>query len=117
MIYTSKHLSLAVLETLVHVTRDELPDLVAHEIEIDDRDVEVLPVAAGRRVRQTGWSRAVSRAIGDTWLADSRSLALRVPSAIVPRESNVVIHPEHPGASGLAILSSEPFRFDPRLVV
>ncbi|MGH7564183.1 MAG: RES family NAD+ phosphorylase [Gemmatimonadota bacterium] len=32
MIYTSEHLSLPVLETLVHVTRDELPDLVAHEI-------------------------------------------------------------------------------------
>ncbi|MGH7557192.1 MAG: RES family NAD+ phosphorylase, partial [Gemmatimonadota bacterium] len=113
--YTSEHLSLAVLETLVQVTRDELPDLVAHEIEIDDRDVENLSEAAIRRVRRARWSRAVSRAIGDAWLAGGRSLAFRVPSAIVARESNVVINPEHAGASGLEIISSEPFRFDPRL--
>lgn len=115
MIYSSEHLSLAVLEILTHLTREELPDLVAHEIAIDDRRIETLGDAAAKRIRRARWSRAVTRAIGDRWLEERRSLGLRVPSVIVPREANVIINPEHPAAVELEVVSSEPFRFDPRL--
>ena len=36
------------------------------------------------------------QAVGDEWLQSGRSLALRVPSAVVPAEENVLVNPEHP---------------------
>lgn len=45
----------------------------------------------------------------------SRKL-LRVPSAVVPEESNVLIDPNHPRAGEVAVVSVRPFAFDPRLL-
>lgn len=53
--------------------------------------------------------------IGDAWIRARRTVALRVPSAVVPGEFNYVINPLHPDFSRLAIGPPEPFAFDPRL--
>lgn len=39
---------------------------------------------------------AETAAIGDAWLLDNASLALAVPSVIVPREHNFILNPQHP---------------------
>ena len=36
------------------------------------------------------------QAVGDAWLKSESSLALRVPSAVVPAEDNALINPDHP---------------------
>ncbi|MGH9381893.1 MAG: RES family NAD+ phosphorylase [Thermoanaerobaculia bacterium] len=51
----------------------------------------------------------------DRWLQQSRSLALCVPSAVVPSSTNVLINPLHRDAGNLEIVSREPFGFDSRL--
>ncbi len=57
-----------------------------------------------------------SRIIGDAWIRAQRSLALRVPSAVVPEEYNLLVNPVHPRFSELRIIGSpEPVVFDPRL--
>ena len=43
------------------------------------------------------------------------SLLLRVPSAIVPEEGNILVNPRHPEARKLRVASTRPFRFDARL--
>ena len=46
-----------------------------------------------------GWNAsphtAISQRIGDAWVACLTSVALRVPSVIVPSEFNVLLHPRH----------------------
>ncbi|MCY3731984.1 MAG: RES family NAD+ phosphorylase [Rhodospirillaceae bacterium] len=45
-----------------------------------------------------GWetaSRRTTRAIGDRWLAETRSALLQVPSAVVG-ETNIILNPAHP---------------------
>jgi len=59
---------------------------------------------------------AVTRKIGDTWLASNRSAIARVPSVILPHTYNYLLNPLHPGAKDIRIADSEPFNFDPRLV-
>ena len=59
---------------------------------------------------------AACREFGDRWLDERRSLALRVPSVIVPQESNILLNPLHPQAAGIRILEQTEFRFDPRMV-
>lgn len=59
---------------------------------------------------------AVTRKIGDTWLASQRSAIARVPSVILPRTYNYLLNPLHPDAKSIRITESERFIFDPRLV-
>jgi RES domain-containing protein len=56
-----------------------------------------------------------TRVFGDTWVRESRSAALRVPSAVVPGEFNYLLNPAHPDFARLELGRPEPFLFDPRL--
>ena len=58
----------------------------------------------------------VSQGIGDRWLDEATSAALRVPSVIVPAESNFLLNPRHPEFERLEIGAPEELRLDPRLV-
>lgn len=49
---------------------------------------------------------------GDEWLREKRSLVLRVPSAIIPEESNFLINPEHGELAQVAIRSKLRFALD-----
>lgn len=55
------------------------------------------------------------RHIGDDWSRSKRSFALRVPSAVVPDEHNILLNPEHPDFAKLQLEQLTPVRLDPRL--
>lgn len=117
VVYTAATLSLAALEYLVHVDPEDVPDdLVAMRIEMPD-EAPVQKVAVEDLPR--GWSREPDHPacieIGDRWAAEVQSLALRVPSAVVPEESNILLNPAHPDARRLRVIRVRGFTFDPRL--
>jgi len=56
------------------------------------------------------------QAIGDTWIEGGESLVLKVPSVIIPTESNYLINPAHRKFRSVTIDPPEPFAFDPRLL-
>jgi RES domain-containing protein len=53
--------------------------------------------------------------IGDEWLRSKASSVLRVPSVIIPDESNFLLDPTHPDFAKLSIGTPKEFWFDPRL--
>ncbi len=53
--------------------------------------------------------------IGNEWAKEQRSLALRVPSAVVPGEFNYLLNPHHPDYAKAKKGKRQPFSFDPRL--
>ncbi len=57
---------------------------------------------------------AVQR-IGDAWVEAGTSPVLRVPSVVVPEESNYVLNPHHPEFGRIRIGRPEPVAIDPRL--
>lgn len=119
MVYAASHLSLAVLEKLVHVDPDVIPDrLAAFEIEIPDERAFVEVVSPDGL--PSDWKAQPpapgTQNIGRAWLADStRPGILVVPSAIVPSETNYLLNPSHSDAGRWMVVASEPFRFDARL--
>ena len=118
VVYTSATLSLAALELLVHVDPEELPDdLVALGIEVPARawDLGVRSGGLPEDWREVP-NHPVCHRIGDQWLEAGAALVLRVPSAIVPQEESVLLNPKHPDAAEVRVISTEPFRFDRRLV-
>ena len=118
IVYTSKTQSLAVLEMLVHL---DGPDLLqayvligveVHESLVRDLDLPTLP---------PGWRSDPAppslRKIGDQWVVAQSSVALRVPSTLVPGESNLLLNPAHTDFQRLAIGKPAAFSFNPRLTI
>jgi RES domain-containing protein len=57
-----------------------------------------------------------ARALGTKWLLEAQSAALRVPSAVIPREANYLLNPLHPSFEKILLESAVPFEFDVRLL-
>jgi RES domain-containing protein len=120
IVYTAGAASLAILERLVNTDPDLLPsDLRLTRIEVPD----TVPVEdlSGRAKLPARWrtlaNLVLTRRIGMQWLAANDSAVLRVPSAIVPEESNFLLNPAHLAYPLIRARNSRPFRFDVRLFV
>ena len=118
MIYTAGTLSLAVLEYLVHVNPDKIPDdlvSIAGEIPdtlaIDHIAIETLPPNWNDLTLQP-----VTQTIGTQWVTAGHSAVLRVPSVLIPQESNYVLNPRHPEFAAITWSALEPFAFDSSLL-
>lgn len=117
VVYASGSLSLAALEILVHLDASApLPELSAISIALPPELLTIEAFSAHKAVSGgLPWSLAQTRAWGDRWCAMGTTPALRIPSAIVPRESNFLLNPLHPDFSRLRISQPESFALDNRL--
>ena len=57
-----------------------------------------------------------TRAIGTRWLLEGSSAVLKVPSMVVPRESNYMVNPAHPRFPEIELSGPLEFEFDVRLL-
>ena len=58
---------------------------------------------------------ASTREFGSRWVAELRSVVLRIPSIVVEGEFNYLLNPRHPDFARLEIGKPRAFSFDPRL--
>jgi len=114
MVYASGSVALACLETLTHMrTPRRLEERWLFTIEIPDDQIEELSsLPVGWNAEPAG---SVSREAGDLWVREQRSVALLVPSAIVPLEKNALLNPHHPSFRLDRVRRPARFRYDPRL--
>lgn len=116
MIYTSGSLSLAALETLVHLdTALPLPRFIAFAVHLAPDDIRSAQLPPAYSFEGGLPSLKNTRRVGDEWIAAGTSLALRVPSAIVPQEFNLLLNPAHPRFSSVVIGAPAAFVLDSRL--
>jgi len=112
VIYTSATLSLAALEFLVHLSgSQDAPALVSFCLRFDSKLVS--DVALPRSWRKLKLSE--TRALGRLWVESSKTPILRVPSFVVPSESNYILNPAHPKFAQIKIARPEKFVLDKRL--
>jgi RES domain-containing protein len=118
MLYCASNISLAVLETFVHLKAGGLP-LNRYLVEL------TIPDAVWRRATSlpappVGWDAIpagkVSLDEGDRWLKASAGAVMIVPSVIVSEEWNVLINPLHPDANGIKARKVRKWGYDPRLM-
>ena len=105
VVYLADSRALAALETLVHLTT---PGSRA-------KPFVIIPASIPTAGVKTPEVAADPRSAGDAWIANRRSLALRVPSAIVPGEFNFLLNPSHPDITKIRIGEPMPFEFDRRI--
>lgn len=117
VIYTSQSIALATLEVLVHLSKNLIPnDLMLLEIYIPD---EIVPLTLKKEKLPNNWfvfpPLKITENIGNHFVQEQKSLILKVPSAIVKNEYNLLINPNHPDFKRVKVNYKEKFNFDPRL--
>ena len=118
MVYAADQPATALLETLVHAGRGDLvqAEYVLFRIHLEE-ETHVLRLPGDQRPedwRAWPWPASTQR-IGSFWHEQQASVALAVPSAVVPIHTNVLLNIQHPDFSALTIDPPEPFAVDTRL--
>ncbi|PIE51932.1 RES superfamily protein [Candidatus Fermentibacteria bacterium] len=117
-LYTAESIALTVLEYLVHVPLGLKPDkLKIVTISIPDN-------APGTEIPEADlpadWNiypfPPETAAMGSEWLESEKGLYLKVPSAVVPLCSNIILNPGHPLMGEVKIERTGCFKLDPRLL-
>lgn len=117
MLYCGTTISLAVLETFVHLQAGGLP-LNRYLVEID------IPAQVWKKARHfthppIGWDAIptgkVSLDEGDNWLRSNSCAVALVPSVIVAEEFNVLINPAHADSIHINARKVRKWTYDPRL--
>jgi RES domain-containing protein len=115
--YVSERQSTAALETLVHVLPAAVRDRYKiFRVEWPDELTEHFPARKLPRDWRASPPSGATMHIGDVWVRERRSVALALPSAVAPDDTNFLLNPEHPDFVKIRIASPASFEFDPRLL-
>jgi len=117
VIYTAESKALACLENVVHRNSRGLQKnfrqmniAIPDEIEMEEIKLTDL---------KTDWKEFArmpyTQSIGDEWIRTGKTAVLKVPSAIVPGDSNYLLNPAHKDFSKIKLLKTLPFQFDSRI--
>jgi RES domain-containing protein len=118
VVYASESRALAALEYLVHVPMSSIPrDLEMMELVIPKRIIPENIDPAGLPPKWRKYPPPQSLAtLGSNWVHSNRSLLLRVPSAVVENEFNVLINPKYEDLKRIRTIGPVRFEFDSRLL-
>jgi RES domain-containing protein len=117
VVYTAESLALALVEAMTGLERYgqlrryvffrvEIPEVLISEVSGDDltEEWDQHPPASS------------SQRIGDRWVSNGESVALKVPSVVVPYSDNYLLNPAHPSFDEVEIGPGEAFPIDERLI-
>lgn len=114
IVYASSSLALATMELLVHLDPTmPLPPLLAFRISLPPELILDQPAPGGA---PPSMNLSTSRQVGDQWIRSGSTVALRVPSVVIPLEHNFLLNPNHSRFPELLIDPPLPLSLDPRLV-
>jgi RES domain-containing protein len=115
ILYTATTLSLAILETIVHLPGLPKEDFCMIEIEIPTNSITTIT----EKQLPSRWnefpSLSVLKKMGDSFIKKGEFLALKIPSAIVPEEFNYLLNPAHADFKKVKITRKKNLSFDERL--
>jgi len=111
VVYMAESISLAVLENLVHMSREDFPTGYVVVGAVIPDTVKIL----SEEQLQTCFGALPPQRLGDLWIESLSSAVLRVPSAVVPHEFNYLLNPRHPAFPDIVPEIPVPYVFDRRL--
>lgn len=115
LLYTSSSRSLAIVESLAHLTEvNNIEEYAMLVLYVPD-DITRTSYTGERLVK--GWQNnfTYTQNIGDIWAKENKSLILEVPSVIVSKEYNFLVNPLNKEYGKLKLIEIEAFSFDSRL--
>ncbi len=116
VIYTGGSIEIALLEVLANITTPQLDNYKLVQIEIPDDSIEELTVTDLPKNWKHYPAPTEITMVGDEWINSNRSVALKVPSCIVPTAYNYVLNCSHSYFRKVKIIDISPFKIDNRLM-
>ena len=113
IVYCADHPSTALLEILVHATRQTVPETYQLiEIELPD------DIAIEHAMLETGWESdsPLTQRTGTSFVVANSHAVLCVPSVIMPKATNYLLNPRHPDAARIVVTDTYRYPFDSRLL-
>ncbi len=115
-VYAAGSRALAVLEMLVHLDGPQLLEsYLMYEAEFAEALVTELPVGDLPSDWREDPAPGSTQKLGDGWIESGASAVLRVPSVLIPEESNYLLNPRHAEFGKIRISGPVRFGFDGRL--
>lgn len=116
ILYTAATPSLALLESVVHISNIPTIPYCMIGIEIPDNSIEEISV----RDLPDGWQVNPPaddlKEIGNRFVSEGKYLALKIPSALMPEEFNIILNPNHTDFKKVRIVSNRNLSIDERLL-
>ena len=115
MLYATEHISLGVLEMLVHNQFQDFKEaLCLLYISIPDT-IAIKEIKISKLKTEWIEDNSYTKFIGNEFIKSSSNLVLKVPSAVVNEEHNLLINPLHSDFKKIKIIKTTKFRTDERL--
>ncbi len=116
VLYTAAHISLSVLEMIVHVDDlQQVEGLHLLALEIPD-SLQLAEVRLSKLKKNWFDDVDYTQWMGTRFATDNQCVGLIVPSVVVPQERNVILNPDHKDFKKVKLLSNEKIVFDKRLI-
>lgn len=114
IVYAATSVALAALEYAVQSSVRPI-DSVLMEIHVPGTCAMLEDRIGGDLPGNWAFVEEQSRGLGTAWLTEGKSLALSVPSVVIPFERNILLNPRHRSFSSVSVKRVVPFFFDPRI--
>lgn len=111
--YGSEHLALSALELLTYW--GHYPDMRGYQLFTLDLGPEQTEDVLDRNPAIDPRDYSQTRRYGDSWVEEARSLALKVPSVVLPVSFNYLINPQHPAFDSAAVVFQGAFAYEARI--
>jgi RES domain-containing protein len=115
VLYTGENKEIALLETIVHTPSLLIPELDILTLEIPDDSVTAIEITQLPKNWKVYPAPTILSEIGEKWIEEGKTIALRVPSCIIHSSHNYILNCKHPDYSKVRLIERKNFEFDSRL--
>ena len=119
VLYTAESRALSALEIAVHTPLNVIPeDYMMITIHVPDKtEMQEIQVKDLPENWKAFPENRYTQTLGDFFFKEGKKLALKVPSAIIKGDYNILLNPLHKDFGKIKIVSADPFEFDQRLFI
>lgn len=120
VIYTGSSISLAALEMIAHrsgILLSQPYRLLTIHLNVNENDITTFQAEQLPSHWKSIEAYSLLQSIGSEWYHSKKTLLLKVPSVLIPKEFNFLINIQHPDFEGkVKLVDNEPFIWDERLM-
>ncbi len=116
VLYTAATPSLSLLESVVHISNIAVDAYCMICLSVPEDKIQVITAAKLPDNWFVNPPPDVLKSIGDTFARENKFLALRLPSAIMPEESNFLLNPNHSDFKKISVVYTRSVPIDERFL-
>lgn len=117
MVYFAQSRAMAVMELLVHIRPEEIEkDFILAEFEVPNESILITEIGNLPENWKEQAEVETLKKIGNKFIREGKFLFMKVPSAIIEEDYNLIFNPGHPQANKIKLVAKRIFKFDMRFM-